>query len=78
MPWSHDVETMGFEPTTPCLQTVGLKRDDSADLARNWHRAAPARLPRTGGVARVWPRSATRLQAPRRGRGSRSTLIKVS
>src|SRR5262245_7309270 len=31
-PWSHWVETMGFEPTTPCLQTVRLRRRDRAHL----------------------------------------------
>ena len=44
MPWSHRVETMGLEPTTPCLQSrcssqlsyvpwPGDKRTGLAELA---------------------------------------------
>ena len=34
------VETMGFEPTTPCLQTVRLRCPEAADLVSPRHPTA--------------------------------------
>jgi hypothetical protein len=55
MPWSHLVETMGFEPTTPCLQTVQLVAVEPGDLLPARRRVAWPGLAQTAGVAHLWP-----------------------
>jgi hypothetical protein len=55
MPWSQWVETMGFEPTTPCLQTVGLGVVVEPDLEPSRHGVASGARRRPDRMARVWP-----------------------
>ena len=55
MPWSTLVETMGFEPTTPCLQTLRLAVVTAADLVPGGCGAASGDRCRPGRVARAWP-----------------------
>ena len=49
------VETMGFEPTTPCLQTVRRPVVIAAELAPSGCGAAPVDRSRPKRVAHVWP-----------------------
>ena len=49
------METMGFEPTTPCLQTVQLGACDACDLDRRLAGSAWSRPGWSGRVARAWP-----------------------
>jgi hypothetical protein len=54
MPWSHVVETMGFEPTTPCLQTVRTTGAGWSELGSEGAEAASSDFDRPGRVARAW------------------------
>jgi hypothetical protein len=56
MPWSTLVETMGREPTTPCLQTVRSGALGAVYLDGRPSVMATTGLTRTIRVARLWPR----------------------
>jgi hypothetical protein len=49
------VETMGLEPTTPCLQTVRLRLASPHDLGRSVPWVAYRCLGGSGRVAQMWP-----------------------
>ena len=72
--WSRVVETMGFEPTTPCLQTVRLVAVYVRMLRRCAPRSASSGLLRPARVARMWPErphGGHALAAPDRAIGAR-------
>jgi hypothetical protein len=63
MPWSQWVETMGLEPTTPCLQIVRTIKLRGSELGDEGAEAALSDLDRPRRVARPWHGPSTALRA---------------